>query len=506
MRRGSITLQLCLVLGLILSLVLYSIRSVRIADGRVQISCAAEQSLYSLFAQYDRDLYEDYGLLFLDGGYSGRDLQLGTLCREVEEAAEYLIDPDKDRLFSAGTALSGLELTGCELTGYLLATDQDGAAFRRQICKEMADMLGVHVLEALKDQLTEQTETAERQEKTWESADAEEALKTYESLIRRAEGSRESGEADAAGFYGGGTVSVLTAETETEEAEVPEDFENPIEIIRNVRKMGLLSAAVPDPSRLSGYALEQETLPSRRVLQRGMGIIREEEQGSLDKVLLLEYLVENFSCYTSEQTGEGLRYQVEYAIGGKDNDLDNLKSVLSKLLLIREASNFSYLMADSGKSAQADQTAAILSTLLLMPEMKELVSLVIKLCWAYGESIMDLRELLDGGKIPLKKDEDSWQLSLGSLAGMLFGWEGERKSSSGGLDYTGYLRLLLFLESSESLTASLMDMTEYHIRTQHGRPDFSLDSCLEVLEIRLSGRVDRKEIYLIRSYGYDMEE
>ena len=59
MKRGSITLQLSLVLGLSLSLVLYSIRSVRIADGRVLISSALEQGLYSLFAGYDRDLFEE---------------------------------------------------------------------------------------------------------------------------------------------------------------------------------------------------------------------------------------------------------------------------------------------------------------------------------------------------------------------------------------------------------------------------------------------------------------
>ena len=56
-----------------------------------------------------------------------------------------------------------------------------------------------------------------------------------------------------------------------------------------------------------------------------------------------------------------------------------------------------------------------MESVLLVPEMKDLVSLALKLCWAYGESIMDLRALLQGGKIPLVKDRDSWQLSLGSL-------------------------------------------------------------------------------------------
>ncbi len=504
MKRGSITLQLCLVLGIILSLVLYSIRSVRIAEGRVLISSAAEQGLYSLFAQYDRDLWEDYGLLFLDGGYSGRDLQLGALCREVEEAAGYIVDPGKDSILAAGKGLSGLELTGCEPTGYLLATDNEGAAFQRQVGRVMKDTLGVRALETLKDQLTEQLDTAEQQAAYWESADPEGTMEEYEALKKQT----EPEEAETAVLYRAPPVPVLTAESgeESPEPEVPEDFENPIEIARSIRKLGLLSAAVPDVTKLSGFSLEQDALVSGRALQQGMGMVQNAEDGLVDKILLLEFLVENFPCYTSDEQGEGLKYQVEYALGGKDSDIENLKSVLTKLLLIREGSNFLFLMTDSEKGAQADQAALILSTVLLVPEMKDLIAVALKLCWAYGESIMDLKTLLSGGKIPLLKDKESWQLSLGSLGTLLLGGQGEGKSSEKGLDYRWYLRILLLAENSGSLADAAMDLTEYNIRVRRGRTGFSLDSCLDVLEVRLSGKVDGQEISLVRSYGYDMEE
>lgn len=497
--RGSITLQLCLVLGLILSLVLYSIRSVRIAEGRVMLSGAAEQSLYSLFAQYDRDLYREYGLLFLDGGYNGRDLQLGALCREAEEAAEYIVYPGKGRGLSSGQSLGGLELTGCQVTGYLLATDNGGGAFRRQVLGIMEDTLGARALEALREQLTKGLDTVEEQEAYWERTDPEGVMRQYREL----KGQGTAGGPEMTAGYRGSVRTDLTAESE--EA-LPEEFENPIDAVEDLQKMGLLRSAIPRGASVSGQSLDPEDLPGSRTLQKGMGLVQEEEAGAADRFLLLEYLVENFPCYTSQDQGEGLRYQVEYAIGGKDSDPENLKAVLTRLLLIREASNFIYLMSDQEKSAQADSTALIICTLLLVPEMKDLVSLALKLCWAYGESIMDLRALLQGGKIPLVKDRDSWQLSLGSLAGMLFGLEGESKGSQEGLDYTWYLRLLLCLESGESLTGSLMDLTEHNVRVRRERPDFSLDSCLDVLEIQLTGRVDGQELELTRSYGYDMEE
>lgn len=59
-KKGSITVGLCLVLSLILSLTAVSIRSVRTAGARVQIAAGMEQGLYSVFAQYNRTLLEKY--------------------------------------------------------------------------------------------------------------------------------------------------------------------------------------------------------------------------------------------------------------------------------------------------------------------------------------------------------------------------------------------------------------------------------------------------------------
>lgn len=95
-----------------------------------------------------------------------------------------------------------------------------------------------------------------------------------------------------------------------------------------------------------------------------------------------------------------------------------------------------YLCGSPARCAEADEMALIISTILFIPEAYALVSFVLKICWAYGESILDIRELLDGGKIPLLKDDTSWQLSLNSLSGLLIQGDEERHSSEG-LDYNG---------------------------------------------------------------------
>lgn len=502
MKRGSITLQLSLILGLSLSLVLYSIRSVRVADGRVLMASALEQGLYSLFAGYDRDLYQEYGLLFLDGGYGEKDFQPGRLCGEVTDAAEYIVDPGKGR-GGADKTLSGFQITRGEITGYLLATDDSGAEFQRQIQQIMTERLGTAGLRMLAAELTQGREISGNQGEYWQSADAEGALQEYEEQKQAAQTQEPE---TAVSFSGGSKKTALLAEkTVDTEENLPEDFQNPIDTIQGCMDMGILSLAVPDPGNLSSYTLDQEKLVSSRTLQRGMGMVPEEESGAFDKLLMLEFLAETFPCYTSGSQEEGLKYQVEYAIGKKSSDRENLKIVLERLMLIREASNFLYLMTSPVRGAQADQMALTISLMILMPQAQPLISLVLKICWAYGESILDLRTLLKGGKIPLVKNDSTWQLALSGLSDVLLE-PGQGEKSENGMDYTWYLRLLLLAESQESLTGAAMDLTEHNIRVRYKRPEFSLDSCVCAAEIRLTGQADSRQIQITRSYGYDMQK
>ena len=67
---------MCLLLLVFLSLLGACIRSSKINGGRVQAVNAMDTAMYSLFAQYDRDLLKEYHLFFLDGGYGENALNL----------------------------------------------------------------------------------------------------------------------------------------------------------------------------------------------------------------------------------------------------------------------------------------------------------------------------------------------------------------------------------------------------------------------------------------------
>ena len=78
-----------------------------------------------------------------------------------------------------------------------------------------------------------------------------------------------------------------------------------------------------------------------------------------------------------------------------------------------------------------------------------------------------------------------------------------RYTNGSGLDYDDYLRLLLLSKDADSLTGSLMDLVEWNIQQEKGRPDFRLDSCVDALRVELHASVGRNEYAIERSYGYN---
>lgn len=284
----------------------------------------------------------------------------------------------------------------------------------------------------------------------------------------------------------------------SEEAPVPED---PAEAVSTARKWGILALVVPSSRSVSAGKADIHSFPSHRTLDSGMEMIPTSYEASDGKLLLTEYLLENFPSFTDEENQDGLNYQVEYAIVGKKSDEENLRGTARRLLWLREAANMVYLMKTPDKRALCESTAEAICSALLIPEAAPALAFAIETGWAYGESVLDVQELLDGGKIALVKDDDSWQLDYGALATF---WKGScRHSSKHGLNYEEYLRLLVLAGSESKMTRSLMDLTEYHLR-QNGRQNFRIDCCVDALRVEVAASAGSVPYTCSRSYGYDM--
>lgn len=267
-----------------------------------------------------------------------------------------------------------------------------------------------------------------------------------------------------------------------EDQEMPKE-DNPIDTVKELKKSSLLALVHPDAETLSTKTLEVERLASHRELKKGNWADASEcAAGIQEKVLFQEYLVSNFSCYSDGKTDGMLEYELEYLLGGAGNDQKNLEKAAGKILLLRLAANYGYLMQDQTKQAEVSAMAATLSTLLTVPGATTVVKQVLLFSWAYGESVVDLRVLFEGKKIPIVKTSDTWQLALSNLAKL--GTDDETVSQvdgKKGMDYQGFLRMLLLSEKRETLCMRALDVMEWNLGIR-------ADDCIVGMEIRSSGR------------------
>ncbi len=263
---------------------------------------------------------------------------------------------------------------------------------------------------------------------------------------------------------------------EEENAQLPKE-DNPIESVKNLKNKPLLSLLVSNQEQLSNRSITPETLPSHRALQKG-SFAQEKQNGAADRLFFVAYLFEHFSNVTDEEKQTSLLYEQEYLLGGQASDQENLEAVCKKIMNIRTVSNYTYLLTDSAKQAEAQAMALTLCSIISLPAITEVVKHAILFAWSYGESIVDVRALLKGKKVPLVKSSDSWQLQLSNLASL--GTENEvanEKDMGNGLAYQDYIKGLFLLETKETLSMRCLDLIEsnLHVKT---------DQCMTKVEIQ----------------------
>ena len=298
---------------------------------------------------------------------------------------------------------------------------------------------------------------------------------------------------------------------------------NPLETVEQLKQVssscpcnakgqaGVSEADFPWQSSPPGGRCSRGTVPSRMWRSRGRP----------SRLALGVYLMDHFSSAVPEGTGtagagqtalsgeakalgSGLDYQLEYVVSGQASDAENLEKTVQRLLLIRLVSNFAYIQTDSAKRAEAAAMAATLCTLLAVPAIIEAVTQALLFAWSFGESIVDLRALLKGSRVPLVKDSESWQLQLSGLLtlGSEDEWN-EGKDTQGGMSYEEYLQILLFLTDTDEAAMRSLDLIEQHMRLGKGLEWFRIDHCITKMELDSSCSLRRGITYSFSTYfGY----
>ena len=444
MKRGEITAFLSLIFVLLVSFILAMVESASIQTAKNQKRLDVDRAVFSLFGEYQKELLEEYEVFAIDGTY---------------ETGQYEENQILNRLAYYGSM--GIRQ---EITDIQLLTDNGGQAFREQVLAFMEARSGIALVQDLTGLAAE-----------WKEQQVE-----------------------------GQAVSEQLDQTLAQNGELlPEEAES----LLSAKNSGVLTLVLPKSFTLSSKSVHLTEQVSGRVRNTGRGSFpsRAGTAGIEGKLLFEQYILEYFgSAVETKSEARSLDYEVEYLLCGKESDAENLKMVVSQLLLFRFAANYMYLMSDAQKQGEAETMALTISVLILQPEAVEIIKQLLLLLWSFGESVLDVRSLLTGKKIPIMKSAESWQMQLSSLFTLgASGDELEGADSENGLDYTQYMQILLFLKNDTELTMRTLDRVEENLRTEKGVEFFHADACVTKLKVQNTADIWNGSTYTFPVYyGY----
>lgn len=496
--KGSITIFFTLILSIVFSMMGSLLLSAKIAAGRVQIATAADQTLYSAMAKYDRQLFEEYHLLYLDGGYGTGTLQLGNTLEEMESDISYLLEPNKDCGTVGGVNFLQLEKISGAISGYTLATDCQGEVFWEQIVTYMRETLGIQGISLLTQKLQGEQEVIEEQENHKKNVEQEGTLDDYEKIKEDNKNISEEVDANVKEEENG------TEELDPETRAVGEEAKNMMDIVTDVKKNAILQLVMPKEKEVSGWSADKAGLLRNQTMQTGMGYLEltVENPTAVDEMLFQEYLMQNLNYYGSQLHKTGPVYGVEWLLFGRISDAENLEKSVEQLFFMRHAANVAALYGDSARCAEVDALATALAAVLKVPGAKTVLKGAIILAWAYAESVVDVRSMMDGKKVPLVKNNSNWQVEFQEIASAI--QEPEKfYHEATGLNYSDYLRLLLAVKSKEEKVLRCMEVIELSMREISGKEQFSMKCAIDSLEAEFQVRVQEHITFTIaekRSY------
>ena len=462
MMKGSLTvflaMSLSIFLGFILFLTMFAVRN----GEKLRFECAVDTGMNAVLSEFHIELFERYGLLYVDASYLGE----APAIEKTEDRLSFYIEKNSSSVLNRKNAPWGqLVLEEADITFFETAAAEKGASMRNQA-----------------------------------------VLLIQDAGIKRKEGSvvdwkteiRGLDEADPMGAWSGimerlaGMELPMILNEKGEWEEVP--LSNPADWVYGLTGSDAVYLGEADMQQLNPISIDLNAYISHR------GIVNEttsERTYLRSEEQFLIYLFERMGYYGGFEEGSLLSCQLEYLAEGKASDPENMKAVAERLLRWRFADNVRLALSDSSLRAQATEAANALQAVLLKREFEYPVTESILYACAFLESIGDLRTIYDGGSVPLRKS--SHRMSVDKvLGGSIYDIE-----ECGGFTYSQYLAGMLLLLGEEQLNLRAMDIMEMDIRYRNGNPGFCMDWCIERYEAVVSAKGSAAMNYQIkRKYGY----
>ena len=404
--RGVITIFFTLLSVFFMSLLFMLMESSRYYGVRAQAAAMTDSANFSVFAEYEKELLTRYNLFALDGSRGTGRFSSDRVRDLLKQYLELNANPREESLEMLCFDPWQLQLKDASLTGYALLTDGNGENFYQQAVAFMHDTPLSSTVSEIHEHYAEAAQTAQSYRENYENAKGGDP-------ITDAANQEEAAEEEA-----------------LEQGEItPEEIrerraKNPLPDLAGVILQDILTS-VCHGLTISEGGISGRDLASVHITNKGTLSLPNIYGGAMDNMLFEEYLLQNFPNFRTngeEEEGEGgsggegeLSYQLEYILSGKRTDRANLKETALKLLAIREAFNYAASQTNPEMTAACGRLASVIIGWTGNAALVESLTQALLIGWCYGESILDVKNLMHGALVPVMKETGQWQLTLERL-------------------------------------------------------------------------------------------
>lgn len=456
-----LTVYLSLIFGVVLSLLFVFVEGAAIGAVRAQAELVASLGLDSVFAEYSREILDQYDLFFVDSSYGGTNGGTGMVERHLADYMSYNMTPDRGLAMPFEHNLLTLQNPYLEISEVSCASDDECMVWKAQAVNYMKAVYGGDLVSAVQEHIdTVQSNGLTERDAAGEIAEQKQALE--EALCEK--GIVEYGAESGEGY----------------------SYQKVSGAFDRVAGGGILALVFPGGASVSGAVMDAGPYFSTRKkggsVNSGIGLHEgiDRPDGIMDELIYGEYLMRKCGNYTDPKDTGLLKYQIEYILYGFNSDAGNLRRSAELLFALRSAANLASIYTDSAKQSQAEMAATVICALLLSPELIDVMTAVILGVWALMETVVDVRQLLEGGRVVLIKGNDDWQTSIIDL---FTGNMSSSGSSTSGLSYEDYLRVFLGLMNRDTKAARSLDIVEMDIRQTAGNQNFRIDRCMDYMKV-----------------------
>ncbi len=330
--------------------------SARFSECRAMIMDDGLLAAENVMAEYQREIFDDYHVFFVDAGSLGGDVYGSGL------ADKYLKTmTGKDTAFGHDWMRMKAEFSSFSFKETM--TENNCAFFTRQAAEYMKTAAPAGMIAGLAESLSPERVEAP-------------ALPDEEELAL------DDGE---------------ESEMDSQERQDAIDELARIKDEADTSKGIVLSALLPDGATISGKSITE--YPAWKVTGEGSAA----SEFITDKPLLIAYAGSHFSDYVKkiDDKEHKLSYEREYLVVGKDSDKENIKSISERLFAVRLATWTTYYETDRETQEEANIAATTISAALGMPFLEPAIVQAVVVGKALAAARSDVKKLFAGEKVEM---------------------------------------------------------------------------------------------------------